>query len=81
MRNELCFQHTPLKSFRTMILLIISLVHYWSGMLKRQTRELIPSWLPENVDIIPLRIWKPEDTQIISYRYPDEEDADAATAA
>lgn len=54
--------------------MIISLVDYWTALVKRQARDLIPLWLPEDIDDIPLQIWDPEDTQIIPYQPPEEEE-------
>lgn len=69
-RNEICFQQIPVKSGRQLILLIISLVEYWTGSkrVKKKVRTAIWAWLPpaEALDTIPLRIWMPGDDQLRS---------------
>lgn len=65
LRNEMYFQHTKNKTFRTIILMIIVLVNYWIEMVKRQARDLIP--VSEDIEVVPLQIWDPEDTQFVVY--------------
>ena len=85
-RNDRCFNAVTHHTFRTVILLIISLLHYWTGILKKHTRELIPYWLPYDVDAIPLQVWVPEDLHIVLYQgqgqelmvTPDPEEEDEA---
>lgn len=72
LRNELCFQHHTSKTFRSTILMIIALTNYWTDLVKRQARDVIPVWLPETIEEIPLRIWDPEDTQLVLYQSPEE---------
>ncbi|KAF3325711.1 hypothetical protein FCM35_KLT08791 [Carex littledalei] len=44
------------------------------SLVKRQARNLIPLWLPEDIDDIPLQIGDPEDTKIVPYQLPEEEE-------
>lgn len=80
LRNEYCFQHGPKKTFRTIILLIISLITYWTGIVKRQLRELVQAdWLPQELDAIPLQVWDPDaecgtDLAMVIYQPPDDDD-------
>ena len=60
-RNELCFNSGKVKSVRQMILLIISLVTYWTGQVNQQVKDSTALWLPVNLDAIPLAVWSPEE--------------------
>lgn len=63
-RNDICFQHVPQKTVRSILYLILSLVFYWTGnsRVKHKVREAIHRWLPETMDAIPLRvIWSGEE--------------------
>ena len=55
--------------------MIVALTNYWTALVKRQAREMIPFWLPEIIEEIPIRIWKPEDTQmvLVLLQPPEEE--------
>lgn len=59
-RNELCFNHGKKKSPRQIIMLIISLVHYWTGLVKQDIKISIALWLPSDLDVIPLASWSPD---------------------
>ena len=52
-RNDACFQHINNKTFRTIVLMIVALVNYWAGMLKRQAREIVLRWMPTNIQARP----------------------------
>lgn len=80
LRNDSCFNNVPNKTFRTIILLIISLLTYWAGIIKRSVRDIIQTdWMPEDVDMIPLQVWDPaadveaNNMQLVVYRGPMEE--------
>ena len=60
-RNELCFESGKQKTIRQIILLIISLVHYWTGQVKPQVQESMSLWMPVDIDAIPLASWHPDD--------------------
>ena len=70
-RNEVCFKSGTLKTPRNIILLIISLIHYWTGRVKHQVKEATSEWMPETLEIIPLRIWDPADTQLVVHQGGD----------
>ena len=63
-RNELCFASGKRKTTRQIILLIISLVHYWAGQVKPQVQECMSLWLPVDTDAIPLASWHPDDAAL-----------------
>src|ERR1017187_5999320 len=81
LRNDLCFNHSNNKTFRTIILMIVALANYWSDLVKRQARDVIPAWLPTVIEEIQLRVWDPEDTQMVLYQSPTEDAAAAETSA
>ena len=60
-RNELCFGTGKKKTHRQLILLIISLVHYWSGQVKQEIKDNTSLWLPADLDVLPIATWHPED--------------------
>lgn len=65
-RNEICFQQLAPKSFKTTILLIISLVSYWLGNTLKKFNSSTGIWLPGELDEIPLQALAPEeDTQLV----------------
>ncbi|KAF3326294.1 proline--tRNA ligase-like protein [Carex littledalei] len=35
-------------------------------------REMIPIWMVEDIEAIPLQVWDPEDSQLVLYQEPDE---------
>lgn len=80
-RNDLCFQNRNYKTFISVILMIIALANYWTGMDKRQAHELVPSWLPEDIDAIRLPIWDPEDTKLVLYQPLEDEEDSASSSA
>ena len=65
-RNELCFQQVPKKTFKTIVMLIISLISYWSGNVKRQVKDLLALWLPEDPDVIPLQTWELREEDLLT---------------
>ena len=67
-RNEICFQSYNIKSIRSLIILIISLVDYWTGHTKQRVQDAVGDWLPTDLDVIPLRTWAPSDTQLTIYQ-------------
>lgn len=83
LRNDSCFHNTPRKTFRTIILLIVSLLNYWTGIIKRQVRDIVQAdWMLEDIDMIPLQVWDPnaeeEDNnmQLVLYHSPSEDGED-----
>lgn len=80
-RNEICFQNVTPKPARNLILLTMSLIIYWTGYSKkaqkRKVQEEITQWMPdqETIDVIPLRVWFPDDDVIILPQ-PEENEAD-----
>lgn len=62
-RNELCFESGKKKTTRQIILLIISLVHYWTGQVKPRVQECMSLWLPVDTEAIPLARWHPMISQ------------------
>ena len=42
-------------------MLIISLVHYWTGTVKEPVLQATTLWLPMNLDEIPLDSWHPDE--------------------
>ena len=67
-RNELCFTTVTIKSVRNIILLIISVVEYWSGNMDKRIKAAAAAWLPEDIHAIPLRVWNPDDNQVVPYQ-------------
>lgn len=59
--NELCFNNGKKKSPRQLIMLIISLVHYWTDMVKQNIKTSTALWLPTDLDVIPLASWHSDD--------------------
>lgn len=41
-------------------------------LIKKQCKDLIPLWMLEEIEAIPLRVWDPEDSQLVLFQYPDE---------
>ena len=60
-RNDLCFAQGKEKTVRQIILLIISLVHYWSRKVKKSVSEATARWLPDDLDVLPLSTWHPDE--------------------
>jgi hypothetical protein len=88
-RNESCFQHTKQKSFRSIVLMVVSLINYWTGAIKKHLREMVVAdWIPQEIETVPLQIWDPNEDcdgtalQLMVYRPPDDgDDAPAPFAA
>lgn len=59
-RNKVCFQLVDIKTTTTIILLIISLVGYWTGHTKKKAKEAATEWLPDAIDAITLEILGPK---------------------
>ena len=59
-RNGICFNHSPLKTARNIILLIISLITYWTGHMSKKLKEATEAWLVDTVDAIPLQTLAPD---------------------
>ena len=59
------------KTGRSLIFLIISLIHYWLGSkkTKKEIQEAALAWMPaeEVMEEIPLRVWKPGDDQLTDH--------------
>ena len=72
-RNDICFNRKEIPSIRTLILLIISLVEYWTGHVPKKAKEATFEWLPASLDVIPLRSWDPADSQLVLYQGDQEE--------
>lgn len=53
-RNDLCFNDSVVHSGKTIILNIISLVIYWTGKLSDEVKQEAQSWLPPDLDDVPL---------------------------
>lgn len=66
-RNALIFQDSTIKTIGSLILLIISLVDYWAGHMHKHIKSAIANWLPEDIQAIPLRVWDPNDHQVVPY--------------
>lgn len=54
-RNDICFNNASLPTGRNTIILIISLVLYWTGNEVGQIDEAVQTWLPQSLENIPLR--------------------------
>jgi hypothetical protein len=68
--NELCFDTwKKKKSIKQIILLIISLVHYWAGAIKEKVKESTTFWLPADLDVIPLDSWHPNEEHMVNEDY------------
>ena len=67
-RNESSINHKEVPTIRNIILLIISLVEYWTGHVTKKVKEATFDWLPTTVEAIPLRSWDPNDTQMVIYQ-------------
>lgn len=50
-------------STRFMLFLIVSLVQYWTGNVHEEVKSAAGSWLPEDMESIPLQVSSPEDEQ------------------
>lgn len=58
------------KTVRQTILLIISLVHYWSGKVKHPVSSMTAMW-PKDPNILPISSWHPDEDVA---EHPVEED-------
>lgn len=54
--------------FKNIILLIISIIEYWSGNMNKRIKEAAAVWLPWDIHAIPLRVWNPDDNQVVPYQ-------------
>lgn len=74
-RNDLCFNDCTTKSARSIILLIKSIVDYWTCTMKNQAKTTAKLWVLVIEDAIPLDVIPP-DMEIVMYRTgvstPDE---------
>lgn len=59
------------KTARSIIILILSLIHYWTGHTTPRVKEATTIWMPECLDVIPLRVWDPRDAQMVVYQGED----------
>lgn len=50
------------------ILLSISLIEYWTGLTKKKTKVNAVEWLPEVIEVIPVGVWDPRDSEMIIYQ-------------
>jgi hypothetical protein len=53
------FVKVDVSSVRNMILLIISMVHYWIGKCKVAIKRGVQIWLSGDLDLIPLQVVGP----------------------
>ena len=60
-RNAVCFDDKSSLSVRQIIMLICSLLNYWSGNIKRQVMQHIHLWTPVDMDMIPLQSISPQE--------------------
>jgi hypothetical protein len=52
-------QNTASLRNRNLIILICSLITYWSGEIKMEMRNKLKKWMPTSLDMIPLRVLLP----------------------
>lgn len=71
-RNELCFKKCKKETIRQIILLIISLVHYWTCKVKKQVTKFTALWMPVELDVLPLASWHLDD---VAAADPNEQEA------
>jgi hypothetical protein len=65
-RNDLCFvTGTQIKSNRNLILLIISIIYYWTGNIKDDVKQALAKWMPKEMDNIPLQTWNPGTLKVV----------------
>lgn len=58
-RNAVCFDNKPVPTIRQLLLLICSLLDYWTGTKKRYVMQFVQSWTPEDLDMVPLQTLPP----------------------
>jgi hypothetical protein len=58
-KNEIIFRHATVPTIRNMICLVLSMVHYWSGCKGKKVEAGLRTWLPEDLDMIPLQALAP----------------------
>lgn len=75
--NVLIFNHVHSKSARNLILLIISLVTYWTGNTAKKVKDATAIWLPQYLDEIPLCSIPPGEALPVE-SYPPAEEQDQA---
>lgn len=64
-RNDVCFNRKQIHTTKTMILLILSLLHYGSGKLKEEVNTAIGAWIPADLSVLPLRVGDPADSEMM----------------
>lgn len=68
-RNDICSNNSSIKTPRSLILLIKSLVLYWTGNIKRKQQcTTTKEWMPVVEDAIPLDQYMP--LEIVVYQPP-----------
>lgn len=58
-RNSICFDNTPLLAIINMLLLMCSLLDYWTGYKKRNMRQFTNELIPEDLDMVPIQSLSP----------------------
>lgn len=66
-RNDLCFNNKIVHSVKNTIVLIVSLVLYWTGSDSEETQALIKEWMLLDLDAIPLHIVHTEDQMLLEW--------------
>jgi zinc-binding in reverse transcriptase len=56
LRNDVTFQRSQCLSIRSLVILICSLLNYWSGSLKDCVVRKMQCWMPASIDFIPLQV-------------------------
>lgn len=60
-RNDICFNNAIIYSCKNTILIILSCIHYWLGLVSEEVKNEVKNWLLTNLDDIPLQVADPED--------------------
>jgi zinc-binding in reverse transcriptase len=58
-RNDIVFNDKHVGSNRNLLIVICSLLHYWSGLGKKDVQGLMKRWMPEDLNMIPLQALPP----------------------
>jgi hypothetical protein len=58
-RNDIVFNDKHVGSNRNLLIVICSLLHYWSGLGKKDVQGLMKQWMPEDLNMIPLQALPP----------------------
>lgn len=58
-RNSICLDDHTIPTIQNVILLICSLLDYWTGHKKRAVRQFILNWIPEDLDMVPIQSLSP----------------------